>query len=695
MNDDARIAGTIGRYEILRELGRGAMGIVYEGHDPVIGRRVALKTIAFAADDRDSRELRKRLFREAAAAGTLAHPNIVTIYDIVDDGAVTAVAMELVEGQPLSAYVGDGRTLPFEQALQIFEQISAALDYAGARGIVHRDIKPANILLTSDGRVKILDFGIARFALGDQTQTSTIMGSPSYMSPEQVRGLPLDARSDLFSAAVVLFEMLTGLRPFGGDDVATTMYRIVHEQPRVVREINPAVTPAVAAVLEWALAKNPAERAQSGAEFVAELHRAAGAGSEAPPPTTATVIRPVPTYAPPVSATHREPAPAGAVAGEAVTDTELPRKSPFLIAGLVGSGIMLAVVVLVVVYLANRTTSTGPAGGGGGAPIVQPAPPPSTATVAPRSDASELVRNETPPQTQSPVGAEVAGQPARPSAERGGSEAAGPASVQNQPAAQSGTAAPAGQKRTGAAAVPQPTSTATQPPGASEPRAAAARQPPATIASLPPPPPMPTRTATEDTPPSVPPPTPPAKPAARPAAEAAAPAVSPAAEPVAVPGGAVLRIGFDAQPYPVTLFAGDARLGRVDTADASLGVEAGSVRLRAVNETLFLDIDLGTLTLRPGERRTVALPGLASAAFAVRGDDYTGVRILVDGRQIPGPYPAQVGRIAPGAHRVVYRWISGPAAGREVTDGIVLSAGGHFIIRAGLDNDKVAVQQLR
>jgi hypothetical protein len=156
-----------------------------------------------------------------------------------------------------------------------------------------------------------------------------------------------------------------------------------------------------------------------------------------------------------------------------------------------------------------------------------------------------------------------------------------------------------------------------------------------------------------------------------------------------------LRVGFDAQPYPVTLFAGDARLGRIETADASLDVEAGSVRLRAVNETLFLDLDLGPLTLRPGERRTVALPGLASAAFAVRGDDYAGVRILVDGRQIPGPYPAQVGRIAPGAHRVVYRWISGPAAGREVSDAIVLAAGGHFIIRAGLDNDKVAVQQLR
>lgn len=689
MNDDARGARTIGRYEILRELGRGAMGIVYEGHDPVIGRRVALKTIAFAADDADSRELRKRLFREAAAAGTLAHPNIVTIYDIVDDGAVTAVAMELVEGQPLSAYIGDGRSLPFEQALQIFEQVCSALDYAGARGIVHRDIKPANILLTPDGRAKILDFGIARFALGDQTQTSTIMGSPSYMSPEQVRGLALDARSDLFSAAVVLFEMLTGSRPFGGDDVATTMYRIVHEQPRFVREVNPAVSPAVASVLEWALAKNPADRAQSGAQFVAELRRAAEAGSEAAPPAIATVIRPVPAYAPPVSATRIEPATSGVPVYEAAADVEPPRRSPFLIAGLVGSGIMLAAVVAVVVYVANRTTATGPAGSGGGGspPAAQAGSPPVAPAGSPSGSGPSRTAEPPVAPAASATDPGAAGQAAQPGGndsravtEPGASGKPGAPPMAGRSGSQPGMSPGAQANRTGSIAAPPATPTAVQ-------QAPAPAKPGATSA-LPPPPAMPSQPTVQEAPPAAPPPS---VPPAKPVAEAPAPAPP---KPAAV-GTAELRVGFDAQPYPVTLFAGDARLGRVDAADTSLDVEAGSVRLRAVNEALFLDIDLGAVTLRPGERRTVALPGLASAAFAVRGDDYAGVRILVDGRQIPGPYPAQVGRIAPGAHRVVYRWVSGPAAGREVSDAVVLSAGGHFIIRAGLDNDKVAVQQLR
>lgn len=167
------------------------------------------------------------------------------------------------------------------------------------------------------------------------------------------------------------------------------------------------------------------------------------------------------------------------------------------------------------------------------------------------------------------------------------------------------------------------------------------------------------------------------------------------AEAVVDAGGASLRVSFDDQPYPVTLYAGDTSLGRIDSPDTILVVEAGSVRLRVVNESLFLNADLGALTLKRGERRSVSLPRLASVVLAVRGEDYSGVRILIDGRQVPGPYPAQVARIAPGPHKVVYRWISGPASGREVEDTIALLAGGHFVVRAGLDNDRLVVQQLR
>ena len=210
MNDERTAVQTIGRYQVLGELGRGAMGVVYRGFDPVIRRTVALKTMFFAAGDAESLALRQRLYREAAAAGTLVHPNIVTVYDVVEDGATTAVAMELVEGQTLAALIG--RT--GGAALR-----SGARDLrAGVRGARLRRLEghraprhQARQHPAHAGRehAKIMDFGIARMSVAGVTQTSTIMGSPSYMSPEQVRGLPLDSRSDLFSAAVVFYEMIS------------------------------------------------------------------------------------------------------------------------------------------------------------------------------------------------------------------------------------------------------------------------------------------------------------------------------------------------------------------------------------------------------------------------------------------------------------------------------------------------------
>jgi len=270
---------TIGRYRAFDELGRGAMGVVYRGFDPIIGRTVALKTLLLDGADAEAREFRDRLYREAAAAGALSHPNIVTIFDIVEDGGTTAVAMEFIEGRSLASIIAERAPLPFDVAVDLFDQIASALDYAGSHGIVHRDIKPANILITPAAKVKITDFGVAKLALSTMTQAGTVVGSPSYMTPEQVRGLPLDGRSDLFSAAVVFYEMITRERPFAGNNVATTMYRIAHEPPTPPGQFNPSIGTALVAVLDRALAKNAADRYQTGDQLAAELRRAVGAAA--------------------------------------------------------------------------------------------------------------------------------------------------------------------------------------------------------------------------------------------------------------------------------------------------------------------------------------------------------------------------------------------------------------------------------
>ena len=299
---ETTVVRTIGRYRVFGELGRGAMGVVYKGFDPLIGRTVALKTLSIDNTDAQAREFRERLYREAAAAGALSHPNIVTIYDIIEDGGVTAVAMEFIEGRPLSAIIAERAPLPIDLAAELLDQMCSALDYAGSQGIVHRDIKPANILVTSAGRAKVTDFGVARLALSTMTQAGTVLGSPSYMSPEQVKGLSLDGRSDLFSAAVVFFEMITRERPFAGNDIATTMYRIAHEAPTPPTEFNPEVGPGVTAVLERAFAKSPADRFQTGADLVADLKTAASLGATRGSSLALAALATAPPAVPPIVA---------------------------------------------------------------------------------------------------------------------------------------------------------------------------------------------------------------------------------------------------------------------------------------------------------------------------------------------------------------------------------------------------------
>ena len=260
----------LGRYEIARELGRGAMGVVYEAVDPNIGRAVALKTIRLDAVATNAEELAQRFRNEARAAGRLSHPNIVTVYDAGEQDGVLYIAMELLEGRTLQALLAEQRRLPVEQAIDITRQICAGLDFAHAKGIVHRDIKPGNVILASHGFAKITDFGIARSGEA-MTLTGQVLGTPHYMSPEQVVGKTLDARSDLFSVGVILYEMLTGERPFDGPSMTTVMYKIVHETPAPPRTLDASIHPGLSAAIEKALAKSPEMRFQNGAELVAAL----------------------------------------------------------------------------------------------------------------------------------------------------------------------------------------------------------------------------------------------------------------------------------------------------------------------------------------------------------------------------------------------------------------------------------------
>ena len=252
----------IGRYEIVSELGRGAMGIVYLAHDPRIGRDVAIKTIKLAdqAAPDERQALRDRLFREAQSAGRLSHPGIVTIYDIAEESGVAYITMEFVEGRTLESMINAGEVGDLDSVARLVEQMASALDYAHAREIVHRDIKPANILVTPDGHVKITDFGIARITSSTMTQTGTVMGTPSYMSPEQARGETIDGRSDQFSLTVITYELVTGRKPFTGDSLPAVIFKIVSENPAAPHKFNPDLPDRVDATILRGLAKSAQDR---------------------------------------------------------------------------------------------------------------------------------------------------------------------------------------------------------------------------------------------------------------------------------------------------------------------------------------------------------------------------------------------------------------------------------------------------
>ena len=294
---------TLGRYEILDELGQGAMGVVYKARDPMLDRIVAIKTVNLTLPKDELAEYEARFYQEAKAAGGLSHRNIVVIHDIGRSERVAYMAMEFLEGQELRRMLQSHVTITLAQALEIAAQVADGLQYAHDRQIIHRDIKPANVMVLADGSVKITDFGIARMRNNEvKTMTGMILGSPKYMSPEQVSGKRADSRSDIFSLGVVLYEMLTGTSPFVADNIHGVMYQTMNFNPPAPKTLNPELPDVLNFIVAKALAKNLDDRYQNARDFARDLREVlvAGHGAVASPDTPAM---------PAQSPAHAQPAP--------------------------------------------------------------------------------------------------------------------------------------------------------------------------------------------------------------------------------------------------------------------------------------------------------------------------------------------------------------------------------------------------
>ena len=263
----------IGKYTIHGEIGKGGMGIVYRGSDPYIGRTVAIKTVRLDILSQESGrdEALKRFLREAQAAGNLSHPNIVTIYDVGEHEGLIYIAMEYIDGSSLESLLRQGREFTLEEIGRLFGQIASALDYAHGQGIIHRDIKPANILVGRDLKVAIVDFGIARTSASTMTQTGMLMGTPRYMSPEQIAGKQVDSRSDIFSLGAILYELLTRRNPFEGESITTVIYKIMHAELPPLSDFNKHLPPGLERVVRKALARDADRRYATCGELAADL----------------------------------------------------------------------------------------------------------------------------------------------------------------------------------------------------------------------------------------------------------------------------------------------------------------------------------------------------------------------------------------------------------------------------------------
>ncbi len=406
----------IGRYRVLDELGRGATGVVYRAQDPAIGRTIAIKTIRLSdfTDESERERLRERLFREAQSAGILSHPNIVTIYDIAEENGLAYIFMECVDGPPLEKVLNTkDPPLSGEVALSFLRQTATGLDYAHKKGIVHRDIKPANILIHERIHAKITDFGVAKIISQQMTQSGVMMGTPNYMSPEQVQGHAVDGRADQFSLAVIAYEMLTGEKPFLADQLPALLFRIVREDPVAPQRLNPTVGPQVEMVLRKALAKSANDRYANCTDFVDALTAALQASPGWRPlprssahsmptfagPAVAAVKPVIPPPAPPVISTPP-------VVPPLLRDDEPEPRNPLLkslVWMLVGIGLVGLVLFGAQKYLFNRDAEPAPVIATQAQPA-QPATQPPPVKPSPVGESpAPATTPEKPPEVTAPV----------------------------------------------------------------------------------------------------------------------------------------------------------------------------------------------------------------------------------------------------------------------------------------------------
>jgi len=410
----------IGRYELIDELGRGAMGVVYRARDTQIGRIVALKIILTkSGSPAEVEHYKQRFQREAQAAGRLSHPGIVTLHDIAEDAeGQPYIVMEFIEGKPLNLLLGPTAQVPLDRLLDIGIQVAQALEYAHQCGVVHRDIKPENIMVTTAGRAKITDFGIAKLAGADMTQEGTSLGTPAYMSPEQIRGSAVDARSDIFSLGAVLYWMCTGQKPFAGDSVTTITFQVVFQDHARAQRLKPGLPPDLDRILSRCLAKDPADRYTTCGEIAADLEALrAGrplapvrpAGSVPAERTAALPLGPAPgppsreptvALAPPNEKTRVVSTTSGASAAELPRAPQMAaRPRPLRSTWLAAAGaVLLAAIVSGVWWLRQRPSAA------------ESAAPPS-------ADAPSTATNSSPKITESPApGPSKSETPARPAA---------------------------------------------------------------------------------------------------------------------------------------------------------------------------------------------------------------------------------------------------------------------------------------
>ncbi|HTO87662.1 MAG TPA: serine/threonine-protein kinase [Thermoanaerobaculia bacterium] len=362
----------LGRFQIVSVIGEGAMGVVYLANDPEIERPVAVKTLRAMSEASPAAraDLEARFLKEAKLAGRLQHPNVVTVYEVGREQDTSFIAMEYVEGASLNQVAAEGR-LDTAARVEIIRQVAQALQHAHERGVLHRDIKPGNILVTRDRRVKVADFGIGKLlssGTGDLTRTGQMLGSPAYMSPEQIRGEKLDGRSDLFSLAVVSYELLTGSRPFPGDSITTLVYQILHTEPRDPLELRRDLPSATRDVFTRLLAKSPDKRPADAAEFLREIRRIEAELRSTEPTQAITVVRapsppavPVPKPAPPPApaVAAPPPRPSGPPAAPAMPLERRPEKpaharstGPLYLFGM--AALLVAIALLVWIWRASE-----------------------------------------------------------------------------------------------------------------------------------------------------------------------------------------------------------------------------------------------------------------------------------------------------------------------------------------------------